>query len=388
MAVAASVCVAQKSVAQPNSPGVKPAGPTRPREVISAEQVERNGIEVRVKDIARFRGVRSNQLMGYGLVVGLESTGDTKKTPFTQTLLANALKRFGTLIDPTQIQPKNVAAVAIIAELPPFATPGNRIDVTVQSIGDATSLKGGTLLQTPLYGQGDETKAMAVAQGAVSVGGMNVGAGGAQVYKNHVNAGKVPGGGIVERVVPYQMVFGNQLYLELDDPDLTTANRLSQALDEKFPGYLPRAIDGGTIEITLPKDASPVQTMALIEGTSVYADIPALVLVDERTGTIIVGGNVKIGPALITRGNLRVSVARYAVISQPAALSKGETVLDSEYDIQIEEDRARSGEIPPFATLSDLARLFDALDVSAQDVISILQALKSQGALKARLKIQ
>lgn len=388
--VLATGVAAAQTVAKPNSPG-DPASSKqgeKPRERISAELTEKEGIEVRIKDIARFRGVRGNQLLGYGLIVGLEGTGDTKKTPFTQTLLANALKRFGTLIEPTQIQPKNIAAVAVTAELPPFATPGNRIDVTVQSIGDATSLKGGTLLQTPLFGQNDDSKAIAVAQGSISVGGFNQGAGGAQLQKNHVNAGKVPGGAFVERAVPYQMVFDGRLYLELDDPDLTTASRLAEALAKKYPMNLPRAVDGGTIEVTLPSGKDPVAMMAEIETTTVFADIPALVVVDERTGTIVVGGNVKIGPALVTRGEIKVSVDRFPVISQPEAFSQGSTVVDSMYDIQAYEAAAKSGELPAYATLSDLAKLFKALNVSAQDVISILQALREQGALKARVKIQ
>lgn len=373
--------------AKPNSPGVDKSKDTQ-RERVSANKAEKEGIEVRIKDIARFRGVRGNQLLGYGLIVGLEGTGDTKKTPFTQTLLANALKKFGTLIDPTTIQPKNVAAVAITAELQPFATPGNKLDILVQSIGDATSLKGGTLLQAPLYGQGDDLKAIAVAQGPISVGGFNAGAGGAQLQKNHVNAGKIPGGGYVERAVPYQMIFDGKMFLELDDADLTTAQRLAEKLLEKFPELTPDAVDGGTIAFKLPKDSNAVSIAAKIEATTVFADIPALVVVDEKTGTIVVGGNVKIGPALISRGNIRVSIDRYPLISQPGVLSGGTTVTDSQYDIQATEDRAKTGQLPAYASLSDLAKLFDTLKVSAQDVISILQALREQGALKARLKIQ
>lgn len=379
-----------QTVAKPNSPGLSSKGDGKepPRSRLSAKQAEEEGIEVRIKDIARFRGVRGNQLLGYGIVVGLEGTGDTKKTPFTQTLLANALKRFGTLIDPTTMQPKNVAAVAITAELPPFATPGNKIEVTVQSIGDATSLKGGTLLQSPMYGQSDDQNAIAVAQGSISVGGFNQGAGGAQLQKNHVNAGKIPGGGIVERAVPYQMVFGDKMYLELDDADITTAQRLAEALGKRYADLSPRAVDGGTIEVSLNAGMNPIDIASKIEGTTLFADIPALVVVDERTGTIVIGGNVKIGPALITRGSIRVSVDRFPVISQPEALSKGLTVVDAVYDVQAQEDEAKTGEIQAYATLSDLAKLFEALKVSAQDVISILQALKDQGAMKARIKVR
>ena len=373
---------AQTADPKKQEPKLKPPMP------LSAPRAEKEGIEVRIKDIARFRGVRGNQLLGYGLIVGLEGTGDSKKTPFTSTLMANALKKFGTLVDPKTMQSKNIAAVAITAELPPFATPGNRIDITVQSIGDASSLKGGTLLQAPLFGQSDDTKAIAVAQGPISVGGFNASSGGSSSQKNHVNVGRIPGGGIVERAVPYQMVFGDKMYLELDDADLTTAQRLATRLGEQFPHLNPVAVDGGTIAMDIPTGSSPVLLMSQVESTTVFADIPALVVVDERTGTIVVGGNVKIGPALITRGNIRVTIERYPVISQPAPFSNGKTVVDQETDIEVLEDRAKTGQIPPYATLSDLAKLFDTLKVTAQDVIAILQALKEQGALKARIKIQ
>ncbi len=383
ISMAMAMCTA---AAQNTAP--KPETKAPPAMQVSPIQAEREGIEVRIKDIARFRGVRGNQLLGYGLIVGLEGTGDTKKTPFTATLLANALKKFGTLVDPSQMQAKNIAAVAITAELQPFATPGNRLDVTVQSIGDATSLKGGTLLQAPLYGHNDDTKAIAVAQGPISVGGFGASSGGSSQQKNHVNVGRIPGGGIVERAVPYQMVFDGMLYLELDDADLTTAQRLATKLNDKFPDINAYAMDGGTISVRVPNGISPVLLMSQVESTAVYADIPALVVVDERTGTIVIGGNVKIGPALITRGNIRVSIERYPVISQPAPFSNGSTVVDQETKIETQEDHAKTGQIPSYATLSDLAKLFDTLKVSAQDVISILQALKEQGALKARIKIQ
>jgi flagellar P-ring protein precursor FlgI len=184
------------------------------------------------------------------------------------------------------------------------------------------------------------------------------------------------------------MIFDGKMFLELDDADLTTAQRLAEKLLEKFPELTPDAVDGGTIAFKLPKDSNAVSIAAKIEATTVFADIPALVVVDEKTGTIVVGGNVKIGPALISRGNIRVSIDRYPLISQPGVLSGGTTVTDSQYDIQATEDRAKTGQLPAYASLSDLAKLFDTLKVSAQDVISILQALREQGALKARLKIQ
>lgn len=352
------------------------------------QKVLDEGVEVKIKDIARFRGVRSNQLLGYGLVVGLEGTGDTKKTPFTATLLANAMKRFGTMIDPKDIGSKNVATVAITADLPPFTTPGNRIDVTVQSIGDASSLQGGILLQAPLYGAADEVNPIAVAQGSVSLGGFNASQGGASVQKNHVNVGRIPVGGVVERSVPYQMVFeDNTMYLELDDGDITTADRIGNKLQEKFPTFNITAIDGGTIQVKLPKGASSMKAMAMIEGTTVKADIPAVVTVNERTGTITISGNVKLGPAVIARGNLRVTIKVENDISQPNPFGAGQTAPITNTDVTAKESVVQIGVIGANATLNDLAKIFQKLKVSATDMIAILDQLKAQGALKAKIKV-
>lgn len=356
---------------------------------VAAEKTEASGIEVRIKDIARFRGVRGNQLVGYGLVIGLEGTGDSKKTPFTATLLANALKDFGTIVDQTQMNPKNIAAVAITAELPPFASPGNPLDVTVQSIGDAKSLQGGYLLQAPLYGPVDKVKAMAVAQGAVSIGGFNFGSNGSSVQKNFTTVGRVPGGAFVEATVPTQVLFDGHLYLELDDADLTTAKRIAEELLKRFPQLAPRAIDGGTIELRLPTGASPVETMSQVELTTVYADIEALVVVNERTGTIAMGGNVRLGPAVVAHGGLQVTIQQDLIVSQPSPLSKtGETVVVPETTVAAEEQRAQVALIPPNTSVNDLAKIFQAMKVSPRDIIAILQALKEQGSLKARIKVQ
>ncbi len=352
-------------------------------------EVEREGVEVRVKDIARFRGVRANQLQGYGLVVGLEGSGDSKKTPFTATLLANAMKKFGTMIDPNQMNLKNVATVSITAELPPFSSPGNRINVTVQSIGDAKSLQGGTLLQAPLYGAGDDTRAIAVAQGPISIGGFNSSSTGSSVQKNHVNVGMIPGGAFVETSVPTQVMFNGRLYLELDEGDLTTAQRLASKLSEKFPNFVPIAMDGGTIEISVPAGASPVEVMSLIESTTVFADVQALVVVNERTGTIVMGGNLKLGPAVVAQGNLEIMIERDPIVAQPLPLSNtGTTTVVDHANVGASEDKAQFGSIGKNATVADLARVFQAIKATPRDIISILQALRDQGALKARIKLQ
>jgi len=387
----------QAIVSQPASPGVtmKPAAvkenPTEPRTRLSQDGVRagEEGVSVRIKDIARFRGVRGNQIQGFGLIVGLEGTGDSKRTPMTATMLANLVKAAGNNIDPKVLDAKNVAVVSVTAELPPFASPGNAIDVTVQSIGDAKSLQGGFLLQARLFAANDQERAIAVAMGAVSIGGFNGGASGSSVQKNHVNVGRIPGGGLVERVAAYQMVFeDNRLFLELDDGDLTTAARIVEELGKQFPEYLPRAVDGGTIELHLPSAVSPVAAMSRIESATVRAEIPASIIVNERTGTIVASGNIKLGPALVVQGSLQLAIETEAVISQPAPFSNGSTVVTSESRVTVEDNPARASTIKSGATIDDLARLFKVLKLTSREVISILQALRDQGALKARIRLQ
>lgn len=358
------------------------------KQIKAAIDAEENGVEVRVKDIARFRGVRSNQIHGYGLVVGLEGTGDTKKTPFTATLMANALKDFGTIVDPAQFTAKNIAAVAITADLPPYATPGNNIDVTVQSIGDAKSLQGGFLLQAPLYGAADKTKAYAVAQGAVSIGGFNFSSGGSSVQKNHVNVGRIPGGAIVEASVPYQVIFEGKLFLELQAGDITTASRLAESLNEKFPQCQPTAIDGGTVQINIPIGETPMTLMSKIEQCTVLSDTPAVVVINERTGTIVIGGNVKIGPAVVAQGSLQVVIDKQTYVAMPNPLTNAQPVKVENTTVNAEEDTAQIALISPNATVADLARIFQTLRVTPRDIIAILQALRQQGALKARIEVQ
>ncbi len=387
MLLAGALGSAQTQTAAPGKAGGQSAA-DRDRLQRLAE-AEREGIEVRIKDVARFRGVRPNQLRGFGLVIGLEGTGDTKKTPFTQQLLANALRDFGTAVDPSQMNLKNIAAVAVTCELPPFASPGNTVDVTVQSIGDAKSLQGGYLLQTPLYGAADKTKAYVVAQGPISIGGFNVSAGGNSVQKNHVNVGRIPGGGIVEASAPTQLVFGGSLFLEMDDADFTTARRIADRLSEAKPEYQPVALTGGTVQLRLPEGKNPVDAIAEIEGLTVKVDIPAVVVINERTGTVVVGGNVRVGPAVVAKGSLQVRIQEQTIVSQPdTPLAGGTTVVTSQTNVTAEEDKTQVAMVAPNATVADLARIFQELRLSAQDIIAILQDLKAQGALKARIKVQ
>lgn len=355
----------------------------------ATEMAVKEGVEVRVKDVAHFRGVRSNQLRGYGLVVGLEGTGDSKKAPFSSTALANMLKEFGTTVDPADIQAKNIAAVIVTAELGPFSSPGGRVDVLVQSIGDAKSLQGGVLLQAPLFGAGDSEKAIVVAQGPVSIGGFKVASGGNSVQKNHPTVGRIPAGGIVEATVPTQLVFGqDRMFIDLEDPDLTTAQRLAAKISELFPELAPIAIDGGTVQIRLPEGELPVGVMSKIEMTTIMADSTAVVVVNERTGTIVIGGNVKLGPAVVAHGGLQVRIETEPLVSQPPPLSGGSTVVTQQTRVDAGEDLAQVALIPPNTSVGDLARIFQTLKLSPSDIIAILQMLKAEGALKARIKVQ
>ncbi|HXH61801.1 MAG TPA: flagellar basal body P-ring protein FlgI [Fimbriimonadaceae bacterium] len=352
-------------------------------------EAERDGVNVRMKDIGRFRGVRANMLQGFGLVIGLAGTGDSQQTQLSATLLENALKRWGTIIDPTKFKPKNVAVVMVTAELPPFAAPGNTIDVTVSSFGDAKSLQGGTLVLTPLYGPSDFQTVIAAAQGSISIGGFNASAGGTTSRKNHPNVGRIPNGAIVETGVQTQTVFeGNKLYFELYVPDLTTAQRVADALSKELPDYKVAPVDGGTIEITLPEKNEPILAMSKIEQTTVHADVPAVVVVNERTGTVVIGGNVKIGPAVVAHGSLQIRIDEIPFVSQPPPLSSGTTVAGSQNIVNAEEGPTQIGVIPPNTTIDDLAKILQTLQVSARDIIAILQALADQGALKAKIRIQ
>ncbi len=351
---------------------------------------EREGVSVRMKDIGRFRGVRTNQLQGLGVVVGLEGTGDSQQTPMAATLIENAMKRWGTSVDATKFKPKNVAVVMVTAELPPFAAPGNTIDVTVSSFGDAKSLQGGTLLMTPLYGPSDFQNVVAVSQGALSIGGYNASAGGASARKNHANVGRVPGGAIVERGVDTQVLFeGNKLFFELYVPDLTTSQRVATAIKDDLPGYIVKPIDGGTIEITIPDKDEHMLSMMKIEQTFVKADVPAVVVVNERTGTVVIGGNVRLGPAVIAHGALQVRVEAYPFFSQPNPLSTGgSTQAGVQTDVTAGEDPVQIGILAPNTTINDLAKILQTLQVSARDIVAILQSLSQAGALKAKIVSQ
>lgn len=346
---------------------------------------ERDGIEVRLKGLGHIRGVRGNQLMGTGLVVGLAGSGDSKKSVITQQIISNMFKEFGIKLDPNQLDMKNVAAVMITAELPPFSSNGQLVDVSVQSLGDAKSLVGGTLLQTPMYAAGDQATVYVSAQGAVQVGGFDISQGGSSAKKNFVTAGRVPEGGIVERGAPTKLVYDGKIYFDLNQPDITTATRVASKINENYPNLMAVAENGGSISMTIPSDVPAMDIMARIEELRVFADTPETIVINEKTGTIVIGGNVKIGPAAIVQGSLNVKIDQDIRIVQPNPFSLGTTGTEQKTTITVEEPNGQVVSLAPNTTVADLAKVFYALQLKASDVISILQALRQQGALKARI---
>ncbi|MDI9635162.1 flagellar basal body P-ring protein FlgI [Kamptonema cortianum] len=359
------------------------------RRTQAIRDAELNGIPVEIAAIGGFRGARSNVLVGYGLVVGLNGTGDSKQVSVTSTAMANALSRWGTLVDANSFKSKNIAIVSITAELPPFTAPGRKIDLTVQSLGDCKSLEGGVLLPSPLGTMLDTSVNYVMAAGPVSIGGFNAGGGGNTVRKNHPTVGRVPDGGDVLRSVDTQFVFGgNVIYFDLDEPDFTTAQRTANRIKETFPSYGVHAMDAVTIAITIPSPEDAVAIVGQIQKLEVRANIEPTVVINERTGTIVIGGNVRLGPALIAHGSLRVRIDTEFVTSQPLPLSQGQTTIVPDQRTNAGEDPPQVVVVAPNASLDDLAKIFQAMDVSARDIIAILQALSQQGALKARIKIQ
>ena len=345
----------------------------------------------RLKDVAVVQGVRGNQLVGYGLVVGLDGTGDGTGATFTPQSVASMLQRFGVTVPPGALKVKNVAAVMVTANLPAFAHNGANIDVTVSSLGDAKSLQGGTLLQTPL--QAANGQVYAVAQGGVSVGGFLAGGGeGGSVSKNHVTAGRVPGGALVEQDVPTTLAgsTANSLLVSLNTPDFTTAARVAQAVRQQLPPGATgaRALDAGTVKIDFAPGTDAVGLIAALEDTPVQTDEIARVVINERTGTVVMGSQVVVSACAVAHGSLTVQIANNPVISQPAPLSGGQTVVAPRKDIKVQEGAQRLIPIPACTTLNQVVASLNALGVTPRDLIAILQAMKEAGALHAEIEVQ
>lgn len=344
------------------------------------------GPSVRIKDIARLQGDRPNQLTGLGLVIGLEGTGDSSGTIANVQMVANALQQFGVAVPATQLRVRNVAAVIVTADLPAFTRTGDKIDVTVSSFGDAKSLQGGVLLLTPLKAVDGEV--YAVAQGPVSIGGFNASSGGSKVQKNHPTVGTLVSGAIVEKEVPNSLET-DRLTLVLSEPDFTTAARLAQVVNMVFTDNTASAVDKAAVRITVP-DAYKnrlVEFVAAIEELPVKPDAVARIVVNERTGTVVMGQDVRISTVAVAHGNLSIKVNTSYDVSQPAPKSDGKTVVSPTTDVQVKEENSRMMVLEGGANVSDLVKALNAIGASPRDIISILQAIKAAGALHGELQV-
>jgi len=341
----------------------------------------------RLKDVAFFAGVRSNQLVGYGLVVGLGGKGDKKGAAYTNQSVANMLNKLGMKIKPRDLSLKNTAVVVVTAELPPFSKKGSRIDVLVSSMGDAKTLQGGTLLVTPL--KGPDGNVYAVAQGAVSMGGFVAGIGGASVSKNHQTVAKLPGGAFVEKEVPFSLEGKRTLALTLRHPDFTTAERAANMINMSFGGEMARALDSGSIGIVVPAEYRDniVRFISKVERLVIKEDSISKVVVNERTGTVVIGENVTISTVAVSHGDITVQINTDVEVSQPEALSEGETVVTKTEDIKVVEKPASLVLLKQTVTLGEVVTALNEVGVTPRDLVAILQALKAAGAMQAELLV-
>jgi flagellar P-ring protein precursor FlgI len=342
----------------------------------------------RLKDIASLQGPETIPLIGYGLVVGLNKTGDRRQTIFSTQSLANMLQQFGLAVDAAAVRVENIAAVLVTANLPAYARPGVRLDVTASSIGDARSLQGGTLLATSLRGPTGTIHALA--QGPLSIGGFGGGAGGNSVQVNHLTVGRVPAGGLVQAASGVSLPPAEIVSLALHDPDFANASRVARVINAELGADRARVVDPGTIAVQVPsayRTALP-DLMARLEMLPVTADTPARVVINERSGTIVVGANVRIAAAAVAHGNLSVRISTRYEVSQPQPLARGgDTVVVPNTQVDVREGTARLVELEEGTTLEAVVRALNALGATPRDIIAIMQALKAAGALAADIVI-
>lgn len=345
----------------------------------------------RIKEVAAIEGVRSNQLTGFGLVIGLDGTGDqTTQMPYTTQTMSNYLQQMGIALSPdlaSRLQLKNVAAVLVTAQLPAFARPGQNMDVTVSSMGNAKSLKGGTLISTPL--RGADGQVYALAQGSLVIAGAGAAAGGSKVQINHLSAGRIPGGAQIERAVPTPLLEGDSIRLGLEASDFQTAHRVAVAINTRFGDGVARALDGRTVDVRAPTEPNDrISFLAELEELPLKNSVPkALVVINSRTGSIVLNQAVTLGPCAIAHGNLSVSISSTPVISQPGPLSSGQTVVAEKANIEIRQEPGILIQVPAAPKLADVVRALNALGATPQDLLAILQAIKAAGALNAELEV-
>lgn len=344
------------------------------------------GATTRIKDVAKVQGVRSNQLVGYGLVIGLNGTGDSNKSLQTMQSLASMLQTFGVTVSPAQMQAKNAAAVMVTAQLPPFVKSGDTIDITVSSMGDAKNLQGGILLQTPLKAANGQI--YAVGQGPVVTGGFSAGGGGNSQTKNHPTVGLLTNGAIVERDVTMKLANNGAITLSINQPDFTTANRISEAIDGMFGG-ISIARDPGAVVVNVPSqyEGNLVGFVAALEELTINPDNVAKIIINERTGTIVMGQNVTIDEVAVAQGGLSIRVAKTKDVSQPPPLSGGSTVVTNNKTVDATEDKANVMVLPATANVGDVVNALNAIGATPRDIISILQAMKAAGAVHAEIQI-
>ena len=342
---------------------------------------------VRLKDIAEVNGIRKNQLIGYGLVVGLDGSGDGKKAAFTVQSMVSMLDKMGVTVDREDIQVKNVAAVMVTATLPPFARRGNRVDVLVSSIGDAKNLQGGTLMLTPL--KGVDGKIYAVAQGPVNTGGFGAGGTTSSVVKNFPTVGRVLSGAIIEREIPNNFSSRDRLMFSLHNPDVNTAARVVAVINAQLGKPLARAEDAGTIEIRIPDQhiGNAVPFLASLSTLEVTPDNDAKVVINERTGTVVMGESVRVSTIAIAHGNLSIIVRENLDVSQPLPFSEGRTAVTPRTQIDVMEDANQLMVVPQGVSIGEVVNALNALGVTPRDLIAIFQAIKAAGALQADLEV-
>ena len=343
---------------------------------------------VRVKDVASLQGVQATPLIGYGLVVGLNKTGDRRQTIFSAQTLANMLERFGVSVEGAQVKIENVAAVMVTTELPAFVRNGVRLDVTVSSVGDARSLQGGTLLATSL--RGPDGSVYVLAQGPLSIGGFGGGKGGNSVQVNHLTAGRVPGGGLVQVSSRVQLPTTTELTLALHEPDFVSARRIAEAINADLGVVAARVVNSATVSITVPDAYTNAVSdlMARLEPLPVAMDTAARVVINERTGTVVVGSHVRSGQAAVAHGNLSVRIRSRYEVSQPAPMSQGgRTTVVPQEDVDVTEGDSKLIAFEEGTSLDAVVRALNALGATPRDIIAIMQALKAAGALQAELVI-
>lgn len=342
---------------------------------------------VRLKDIAAMQGEVSTPLVGYGLVVGLNKTGDRRQTIFPAQTLASMLEQFGQSVPAGALKVENIAAVMVTAQLGPYARAGARLDVTAASVGDARSLQGGVLMPTAL--RGPDGSVIALAQGPLSLGGFGAGGGGNSVQVNHLTVGRVPDGGLVQVTRSAGLEAADVIRLALREPDFVSARRIAEALDDELGAGSARVLDAGAVSIQVPPEYRQgiPDLIARIEPLPIELDVAARVVVNERTGTVVLGGDVRLGPAAVAHGRLSVRIATAFEVSQPAPLSRGVTQVVPQTEVEIEETDAQMVSLEPGATLSDVVRALNLLGATPRDIITIMQSLKAAGALRAELVI-